>query len=55
MAEMAYYYWTRKGIRPSVFSEMSPEEKLVVRAFFELEVEEIGKRIKAGVVCPQLL
>lgn len=55
MAEMQYYYWSRKGIRPSVFSNMSYEEKLVIRAFFEIEVEEIEKRSKAGVVCPQLL
>ena len=32
-AEMMYYYWTRHGIRPSVFYGMPPGERLVIRAF----------------------
>lgn len=34
---MMYYYWTEKGIRPSVFYNIPEREKLVIRAFYEYE------------------
>lgn len=37
---MMYYYWNKNGMRPSVFYNMSQGEKLVVRAFFEYEIEK---------------
>lgn len=43
---MMYYYWTRHGIRPSVFWAMPPGERLVIRAFFEHEREEIMGSLK---------
>lgn len=43
---MMYYYWTRHGIRPSVFWAMPPGERLVIRAFFEHEREEITRNLK---------
>lgn len=49
---MMYYYWSRKGIRPSVFYNMSPGEQIVVRAFFEEEIKEKERMGKAGVHCP---
>ncbi|WP_157857741.1 hypothetical protein [Gottschalkia purinilytica] len=52
---MMYYYWTRKGVRPSLFYNMREEEKIVIRAFYELEIEEIQERTKNGFVCPQVL
>jgi len=39
-----YYYWRRKGVRPSVFYNMSHGEKIVVRAFYEYEIKERSKR-----------
>lgn len=52
---MMYYYWTRKGIRPSVFTDMPERERLAIRAFYELELDEIKERKEAGARCPQLL
>lgn len=37
---MMYYYWTEKGIRPSVFYNIPEREKLVIRAFYEYEQSE---------------
>lgn len=41
---MLYYYWTTKGIRPSVFTEMPYGEKLAIRAFYEKEIADLKKR-----------
>lgn len=49
-----YYYWTRKGIRPSVFYSMSPGEKVMIKAFFEEEMAERERMAKAGAVCPMM-
>jgi len=46
-----YYYWKRKGIRPSVFYSMSRGELLVIQAFYERELEdnaELNKRLREG-------
>lgn len=43
---MMYYYWVEHGIRPSVFYNMSSGEKLVVRSFYEKEMEEKYEKIK---------
>jgi hypothetical protein len=45
---MMYYYWTRHGIRPSVFYGMPPGERLVIRAFFEHEREDIEDVLKSS-------
>lgn len=37
---MMHYYWVKHGIRPSVFYNMPKGEQLVIRAFFERELEE---------------
>lgn len=49
---MMYYYWSRKGIRPSVFHNMSPGELTVVQAFYEKEIEEKNKLANSGQPCP---
>lgn len=41
-----YYYWTRHGIRPSVLFNMPLGERLMVRAFYEREREEIERTVK---------
>lgn len=41
---MMYWYWTKKGIRPSVFYSMPRGELRLIQAFFELEMEEDVKR-----------
>lgn len=51
---MMYYYWSRKGIRPSVFYNMSAGERIVIRAFFEEEIKEKEKQAKEGFYCPML-
>lgn len=38
-----YYYWKEKGILPSVIYNLSSGEFKVIRAFFELEIEEKRK------------
>ena len=43
---MMYYYWTRHGIRPSVLFNMPMGERLVIRAFFEHEREEVNRALK---------
>lgn len=43
-----YYYWTRHAIRPSVFYNMLPGEKLMIRAFYEQERQEVSDIMKEG-------
>lgn len=49
-----YYYWSRKGIRPSEIYNMPFGERLVVRAFYEEEIREKERIAKAGAACPVL-
>ena len=52
---MMYYYWKYRGISPSVFYSMPKGELLVVKAFYEKEIEERNEAIKASqgkAVCP---
>lgn len=51
---MMYYYWRYGRIRPSQIYEMLAGEKLLLRAFYELEVEEKNKMAKEGLSCPLL-
>ena len=50
-----YYYWTKKGIRPSVFYSMPKGELLLIKAFFEEELKEKAKLANQGIVCPSIL
>ncbi|RLP95771.1 hypothetical protein D9545_16020 [Geobacillus stearothermophilus] len=34
-----YWYWKKKGIRPSVFYQIPYGELTIIRAFYELEVD----------------
>ena len=43
MTSMMYYYWVNGRLRPSFFNEMSHNELTIVRAFFELEIDEINQ------------
>lgn len=43
---MMYYYWTRHGIRPSTFYEMSPGELQLIRAFYQYDREHIEETLK---------
>ena len=43
---MMYYYWSRHAIRPSVFYNMPPGEKLMIRAFYEQERAEVNDIMK---------
>lgn len=45
---MMYWYWTRKGIRPSEFNKIPPGELTIIRGFFELEIEEENEKRKSG-------
>lgn len=45
---MMYYYWSRKGIRPSVFHSMPIGEKTVIMAFYQLEIEQKKKFVDKG-------
>lgn len=45
---MMYYYWKTKGIRPSEFYNMPYGEKIVIKAFYELEIDEKENLIKKG-------
>ena len=38
---MMYFYWTRKGIRPSFFYELPQGELALIRAFYEEYIDEI--------------
>ena len=52
---MMYYYWTKKGIRPSVFYEMPKGELMVVQAFYEQEITDKNEMIRQSegkAVCP---
>jgi hypothetical protein len=53
-----YYYWRRKGIRPSVFYSMPKGELTVIQAFYEKEIEDRDKAQKemdGKVFCPYQL
>ncbi|WP_167336430.1 hypothetical protein [Paenibacillus tyrfis] len=49
---MLYYYWSRKGIRPSVIHNLPPGEYTLIRAFYEYEHEEREKVYASGKVWP---
>lgn len=42
---MLFFFWKKKGIFPSDIMARSAGEKLVLRAFFELEVEEHNRAL----------
>lgn len=45
---MMYHNWTRHGIRPSVIYSMPPGERLLIRAFFEREREDIDQALHSA-------
>lgn len=45
---MLYYYWSRRGIRPSEIYNMPPGEQLLIRAFYQHEQEERERLMKTG-------
>ncbi|WP_442601724.1 hypothetical protein [Paenibacillus sp. KN14-4R] len=45
---MLYYYWSRKGIRPSEIHNMPAGERHLLRVFYEMELEEREKLAKLG-------
>ena len=45
---VAYYCFTRQGIRPSEYAEMSKREKFLIRYFIELEAEQKKKAERKG-------
>ncbi|CAH0121049.1 MULTISPECIES: hypothetical protein [unclassified Paenibacillus] len=45
---MLYYYWSRKGIRPSEIHNMPAGERSLIRAFYELELEERERLARTG-------
>ncbi|MCG7410125.1 hypothetical protein MH117_22175 [Paenibacillus sp. ACRRX] len=47
---MLYYYWSRKGIRPSIIQSMPAGERHLIRAFYEMEQEDREKMAKTGQV-----
>ena len=52
---MMFYYWKRRGIRPSVFYAMPRGELTVIQAFYEQEIEEHNEAVKRSegkAVCP---
>jgi hypothetical protein len=52
---MMYWYWKKKGIRPSVFYSMPRGELTVIQAFHIKEVEEhneVMKQAEGKAVCP---
>ena len=49
---MLYHYWKRHGILPSVLYNLPIGEKIVLRAFYEREMEEKYKAIRTGKVFP---
>jgi hypothetical protein len=49
---MLFYYWKRHGILPSVLFNLPIGEKLVIRAFYEQEIEDTQKVVKTGKVFP---
>lgn len=56
---MMYWNWKKRGVRPSEFYKMSKGEQLILRAFFEYEVDEELQKQKImaekGVFCPFML
>jgi hypothetical protein len=44
-----YYYWKEKGILPSVLYNLPSGELMVIRAFYEREIEE---KHKNPPICP---
>ena len=51
---MLFHYWKRHGILPSVLFNLPIGEKIVLRAFFEQEMEDRQKILRAGKVFPTL-
>lgn len=49
-----YYYWKKKGIKPSVFYEMPKGELLIIKSFYEEEMKELEKLNKSGAACPMM-
>jgi hypothetical protein len=49
---MMYFYWTRKGIRPSFFYELPQGELALIRAFYEEHIEELSKNES---ICPMMM
>lgn len=52
---MMYWYWKKRGIRPSVFYSMPRGELTVIQAFHQKEVEEYNEAMKQAegkAVCP---
>jgi hypothetical protein len=49
---MMYFYWTRKGIRPSFFYELPQGELALIRAFYEEYIEELSNTES---MCPMML
>lgn len=55
-----YYYWKKRGIRPSVFYSMPRGELAVIQAFYQRELEDQAKMLKmikdrGGAACPYFL
>jgi hypothetical protein len=46
MAGLSYYYWKNGRIRPSFFYNLPKGEFAIIRAFFELEIEEENELLK---------
>jgi len=56
--QLMYWNWKKRGIRPSVIYSMPKGELTILRAFFELEMEEEKQKMKAlekGAMCPAML
>ncbi|WP_198957423.1 hypothetical protein [Paenibacillus selenitireducens] len=45
---MLYYYWSRKGIRPSELHNLPAGEQWLIRVFYEMEMEERERIAKTG-------
>lgn len=56
---MMYWYWKKKGIRPSVFYTMPKGELKLIQGFFRMELEEEIKKREAMEknphICPAAL
>ncbi len=54
---MMYWNWKKRGIRPSFFHGIPMGELTIIRAFYELEVEEENEKMKAmsNMQCPSML
>jgi hypothetical protein len=46
MAQMSYYYWKNGRTRPSFFYNLPKGELAIIRAFYEMEVEEQNDLLK---------